>query len=100
MKGKKETSVETGVEEKRHQQMKLSRSCRGTIQQKLKRSSIDPPTVEIAIEIEIRNSLRSQQIGQVSRRCRGCLKTIFQEAKHTDMNAIKHATQLMIQSTF
>ena len=64
--------------------MKLSRSCQGTIQQKLKKKlnrstiyrdaiegleifPIDPPAIEIAIEIVIRNSLRSQQIGQVSR---------------------------------
>ena len=63
-----ETSVEISVEEKRHRQIKLQRSYRGTIQQKLKKSQIDPPTVEIAIKIAIRNSLRSQQIGQVSRK--------------------------------
>ena len=58
--------------------MKLSRSCRGTIKKKkakkkLDRSascreaiegpgifSIDPPAVETAIEIAIRNSLRSR----------------------------------------
>ena len=60
--------------------MKLSRSCRGTIQKKAKKKldrstscreaiegpgtfSIDPPAVETAIEIAIRNSLRSRQIG-------------------------------------
>ena len=33
-------------------------------------------------------------------RCRDCLKIVFQEEKNTDMNAIKHATQPMIQTTF
>ena len=56
-------SVETSVEEKKRRQIKLLRSYQGAIQQKLKRSSIDPPAVEIAIEIAIRNSLRSQQKG-------------------------------------
>ena len=32
-------------------------------------------------------------------RCRDCLKTVFQERKNTDMNAIKHVTQPRIQST-
>ena len=59
----------------------------------------DPPVVEATIEIAIGNSLISRQIGQVSRRCRGRLKTFFQKGKNTDMNAIKHATQLMIEST-
>ena len=37
---------------------------------------------------------------EVSRRCRDCLKTVFQEMKNTDMNAIKHATQPRIQTSF
>ena len=31
---------------------------------------------------------------------RAYLKTVFQEEKNTDMNAIKHAIKLMIQITF
>ena len=34
------------------------------------------------------------------RSCRDCLKTVFQEEKNTNMNAIKHAIQLKIQTTF
>ena len=37
---------------------------------------------------------------QVSKRCQDSLKTVFQEGKNTDMNAIKHANQPKIQSTF
>ena len=33
------------------------------------------------------------------RRCRDCLKTVFQKGKNTDINAIKHATQPRIQTT-
>ena len=60
---------------------------------------INLPAVETAIEIAIRNNLRSRQIGQVSRRCRDCLKTVFKEGKNIDMNAIKHVTQPKIQTT-
>ena len=57
---------------------------------------INPPSCRGSIEIAIRNSLRARQIA----RCQGCIKTVFQEGKNTDMNVIKHATQLRIQSTF
>ena len=84
------------------------------------RSSIDPLGVE---ELSRRQEL-SRSIHQVSRRCRDCIKkkawkarqiaryqrgveevssqlfkTVFREKKNTDMNAIQHITQLMIQST-
>ena len=36
----------------------------------------------------------------MSRSCRDCLKTIFQEEKNTDMNAIKHATQTRSKQHF
>ena len=36
----------------------------------------------------------------MSRICQGCFKTVFQEDKNTDMNAIKHATQLKIKQHF
>ena len=36
----------------------------------------------------------------MSRSYRDCLKTVFQEEKNIDMNAIKHETQPMIQTTF
>ena len=36
----------------------------------------------------------------MSRNCRDYLKTVFQEEKNTDMNAIKHATKPKIETTF
>ena len=106
----------TGVEHNRRRQMQLSRICRGTNQQKAKKISIDPPGVE---KLSRRQEL-SQSIHQVSRSGRDCnkkklkkldrqqgieevlsqlFKIVFREEKNTDMNAIKHATQPMIQST-
>ena len=52
------TSVEIGVKKKRCRQMKLSRSYREDIEG-LRTIPIDPPVVEAAIEIAIRNGLRS-----------------------------------------
>ena len=61
------------------------------------RSFLDRSTqLSKGVEIVIKNSLRAQQISQVLRRCRDCLKTVFQKGKNTDMNAIKHATQIKI----
>ena len=69
--------------------------------------SINPPSYREFVEIAIRNNLRARQIvrcqrgvEEVSRRCRDWLKIVFQEGKNTDMNAIKHAPQPRIQSTF
>ena len=36
----------------------------------------------------------------MSNSCRDYLKTVFQEEKNTDMNAIKHATKPKIETTF
>ena len=47
-----------------------------------------------------KKKLKSLTESQVLTRCRDCLKIVFQEGKNTDMNAIKHATQPRIQSTF
>ena len=47
-----------------------------------------------------KRKMKSSIDSQVSRRCRDCLKTVFQEGKNTDMNAIKHATQPRIQTAF
>ena len=52
--------------------------CQGCNKKQLK-SSTDKPGIE---------------------RCRDCFKMVFQEGKNTDMNAIKHATQPRIQTTF
>ena len=80
------------------------------------KSSIDPPGVE---ELLRRQDLY-RSIHQVSRRCRDCVKknawearqiaryrgdvepafqNSFRDVKNTDMNAIQHTTQPMIQST-
>ena len=54
-----------------------------------------------AIKIAIRKSLGSSTDSQQSRRCRASFsKQFFERRKNTDMNAIKYATQLMIQITF
>ena len=54
-----------------------------------------------AVEITIRKSLGSSTDSYLSRRCRASFsKTVFREEKNTDMNAIKYATQPMIQITF
>ena len=54
-----------------------------------------------SVEIAIRKKLGSSIDSQVSRRCRASFyKQFFEEEKNTDMNAIKHATHTMIESTF
>ena len=94
--------------------------CRGGIEDQLirikNRSSIDPPGVEKLSSIQT----QSRSIHQVSRCRRDCnkkklrkldrqlaieevstklFKIVFREEKNTNMNAIKHVTQPMIQST-
>ena len=98
----KKASIDEAIEEllrdnstKAKKKLNRSINCQEAIES-LGTFSIDPPSIEIAIEIAIRNNLRSRQKGQVSKRCRGCLKTIFQEGKNIDMNANKHATQPLI----
>ena len=49
---------------------------------------------------QLKSSIDKPSVEEVSRMCRDCLKTVFQEVKNTDMNAIKHATQSNIQLTF
>ena len=52
------------------------------------------------VEITLRKMLekldRQQGVEEVSRQL---FKTVFRDVKNTDMNAIQHTTQLMIQST-
>ena len=90
-------------------------SCRGTNQQKAKRSrSIHQVSRSYqgdmsflnrstrcweAIEIAIRKSLRSSTDSNVSRRCRAFQNSFSKKEKNTNMNAIQHTTQPMIQST-
>ena len=95
-------------------------SCRGSIKgqinKKVKKISNDPPGVK---KLSRRQEL-SRSIHQELRSCRDCnkkkikklnrqqgveevssqlFKIVFQEEKNTDMNAIQHTTQTMIQST-
>ena len=76
----------------------VSRSYRGD------RSFLDWSTrCREAVGITIRKSWRSSTDNKVSRRYRGGVeppfKTNFSRVKNTDMNAIQHVTQPMIQST-
>ena len=63
--------------------------------------------IEVAIERyrecdkkQLKSFDKQPRCREVSRSCRDCLKTVFQEEKNTDMNAIKNAIQPMIQTTF
>ena len=75
---------------------KVSRKKAKTQEQKLDRSTSCRGSVEIAIRIKFKSSTGSQ----VSRTYRDSLKAVFQEGRNTDRNAIKHATQPKIHSTF
>ena len=108
-----ETAIEEGIEE---MVVDKYRYRGGVEEQSIKcknRSSIYPPAVE---KLSRRQEL-SRSIHQVSRSCRIAqqtasyrrgvekvssqfFKTVFREVKNTDMNAIQHATQPMIQSTY
>ena len=112
-----ETAVEEGIEE-----MVINRyRYRGGVEEQSirykNRSSIYPPAVK---KLLMRQEL-SRSIHQVSRSCRDCdvkklkeldrqqgieevssqlLKAVFREVKNTDMNAIQHATQPMIRTSY
>ena len=49
---------------------------------------------------QLKSSIDKLGVEEVLRSYQDYLKTVFQRGKNTDMNAIKHATQPMIQSTF
>ena len=60
---------------------------------------INPPSCQEGVKIVIRKSLEARQIA----RCRGGVELAFKisfsrKKKNTDINAIKHATQPMIQT--
>ena len=112
-----EEAIEVGIEE---MVIKKYKYRGGVEEQSIKcknRSSICPP----AIEKLSRGQELSRSIHQVSRSCWECdekklkkldrqqgikevssqlLKPVFRDVKNTDMNAIQHATQPMIQSTY
>ena len=77
-------------------------SCRGAIEG-TKSFSIDPPAVERCRDCD--NKQLKSSIDKLGiERCQGvieiAIKIVFQERKNTDMNAIKHATQPKIQTSF
>ena len=112
-----EEAIEVGIEE---MVVDRYRYQGGVEEQSIKcknRSLMYPPAIE---KLSRRQEL-SQSIHQVSRRCQKCdkkklkklerqqgieevssqlLKPVFRDVKNTDMNAIQHATQPMIQSTY
>ena len=112
-----ETAIEKGIEE---MVVNRYRYQGGVKEQSIKcknRSSIYPPAIE---KLSRRQEL-SRSIHQVSRSCRDSnmkklkelnrqlaieevssqlFKIVFREVKNTNMNAIQHATQPMIQSTY
>ena len=81
------------------QEQKLDRStkCREAIKEG-GAFLIDPPGIEELSGLRYEKGLRSltDSIEEVSSHI---LKLVFREEKNTDMNAIQHATQPMIQST-
>ena len=79
-KGFDKCSYRAGVQGKKN--LDGSRICWGAAE-RTKSFSIDQPSYR-----------------QVSKSCRDCLKQFFKEEKNTNMNAIKHATQPRIQTTF
>ena len=112
-----ETAIEEGIEE---MVVNRYRYRGGVEEQSIKcknKNSIYPPAVE---KLSRRQKL-SRSIHQVLRSCQDCdmkkfkeldrqlaieevssqlFKTVFREVKNTYMNAIQHATQPMIQSTY
>ena len=77
----------------------LLRSCRGG------RSILDRSTrYREAIGIAIRKAEEARQTaryrGGIEEVSSHLLKVVFRDVKNTDMNAIQHATQPMIQSTY
>ena len=86
------------------QEQKLDRStrCWKAIEE-IGAFSINPPGIEELSGLRYEKACEARQIA----RCRGgieevsshFLKPVFREEKNTDMNAIQHTTQPMIQST-
>ena len=96
-----ETAIEEGIEE---MVVDKYRYRGGVKEQSIKcknKSSIYPPGIEkllrLCYEKKLKELDRQLAIEEVSSQL---FKTIFGEEKNTDMNAIKHATQPTIQSTY
>ena len=66
-------------------------------EQKLDLSTSCQEAVEIAMWKKLKELDRQLAIEEVSSQL---FKTVFREVKNTDMNAIQHATQPMIQLTY
>ena len=87
------------------QEQKLDRStrCRGAIEE-AGAFSMDPPGIEEVSRLHLKKiTWEARQIarywGDVEELSSQLFKTVFRDVKNTDMNAIQHTTQLMIQST-
>ena len=112
-----ETSVKEGIEEMVFDKYRYRGVVKEQIIRYKNRNSIDL----LGVKKLSRRQKLSRSIHQVSRSCRDCnkkklkkldrqqgieevssklLKPFFQDVKNTDMNAIQHATQPMIQSTY
>ena len=83
------------------QEQKVDRStrCQGAIEE-AGAFSIDPPSIEEVSRLRLRKKFekldRQQDIEEVSSQL---FKAVFRDVKNTDMNAIQHTIQPMIQST-
>ena len=112
-----ETAIKKGIEE-----MVINRyKYRGGVEEQSIRFKNISSIYPLAVEKLSRRQELSRSIHQVLRSCQDCdmkkpkeldrqqgieevssqlLKTVFQEEKNTDMNAIKYATQPIIQITY
>ena len=75
---------------------KLLRSYRD----KFSKTSMDRNCDNNCRERKIKRLDRQPSCRKVSSSYRDCLKTVFQEEKNIDINAVKHATQPKIQTKF
>ena len=92
--------VEEGVEKNNVDRC----SCRGGVEEQSKETRREPRSIH---QVSRRcpdcdkKKLKSSTDSQVSRRCQAnFVKIVFREEKNTNMNAIKHATQPMIQTPY
>ena len=81
------------------QKLDQSNRCRGAIED-AGAFSIDPLAIEEMSRLHLRKMLEKLDIQQGIKEVLSQLfKTVFRDVKSTDMNAIQHTTQPMIQST-
>ena len=83
------------------QEQKLNRStkCRRVIEE-AGAFSIDPPGIKKVSRLHLKKMLEKLNKQQgIEELLRQLFKTVFRDVKNTNMNAIQHTTQPMIQST-